>query len=72
MVVHAYDPSIWEAEAEERQGQDQYGLYYETLFQKTEWLVSDFRHRVEISISWFSRTLLSGPWSSALSLSSWC
>lgn len=40
MVVHAYDPSIWEAEAEERQGQDQSGLYCETLFQKTEWLVS--------------------------------
>lgn len=39
---------------------------------KTEWLVSDFRYRVEILVSWVTRVLLKGPWSSVISLSSWC
>lgn len=62
-------PSIWEDEAEEWQS----GLYRETCFKrnkKTEWLVSDFRYRVEILVSWVTRVLLKGPWSSGISLSS--
>lgn len=39
---------------------------------KTEWLVSDFRYMAEILISWVTRVLLKEPWSSVISLSSWC
>lgn len=33
---------------------------FKNISRNTEWLVSDFRHRVEVSVSWVSRVLLRG------------
>lgn len=60
-------PSIWEDEAEEWQGCETSLGYTERPClkrnKKTEWLVSDFRYRAEILVSWATRVLLKGPWS---------
>lgn len=59
-------PSIWEDEAEEWQGREtSRGYTVRPCFKrnkKTEWLVSDFRYRAEILVSWLTRVLLKGPW----------